>query len=65
MDLIIKCEVLHTALSKIYSLHSHVLVDTPEYFAFQSSENPESLGFTYERDYEIEVEDSGEVEGDI
>lgn len=56
--IIIRCEVLHIALQKVYSIDRELLSDSPEYYAFQSSEDPTLLGFTYERDYEITPDDN-------
>ena len=44
-------EYLHLKTNKVYSHSEEYPTDTEMYWAFQQSDQPELLGFTYERDF--------------
>jgi hypothetical protein len=44
-----KIEYHHTTLNKVYSIDREISID--EFYKFQESDNPETLGYKYERDY--------------
>jgi hypothetical protein len=46
-----KIEYLHLITDKVYSHFVEYLPGSEEYKEFQASKYPETLGFTYERDY--------------
>lgn len=50
-------EYLHLKSNKVYSHSEEFTTDTEMYWNFQQSNQPELLGFTYERDFrEAEAE---------
>ncbi len=50
-------EYLHLKSNKVYSHSEEFTTDTEMYWNFQQSNQPELLGFTYERDFrEAETE---------
>lgn len=50
-------EYLHLKTNKVYSHSEEFTTDTEMYWNFQQSNQPEDLGFTYERDFrEAEAE---------
>lgn len=50
-------EYLHLKTNKVYSHSEEFTTDTEMYWNFQQSNQPELLGFTYERDFrEAETE---------
>jgi hypothetical protein len=46
-----KIEYLHLITDKVYSHFVEYLPDSEDYKEFQASKHPETLGYTYERDY--------------
>ena len=46
-----KIEYLHLITDKVYSHFVEYLPDSEDYKEFQASKYPETLGYTYERDY--------------
>jgi hypothetical protein len=46
-----KIEYLHINLQKIYSIDVEYSTDSEEFYCFQQSDNPEKLGYKYERDF--------------
>jgi hypothetical protein len=54
----LKIEYLHTATNNIYFIDYEI--SEQELYDFQSSEDPEELGFTFDRVYVIEHADPSE-----
>lgn len=46
-----KIEYHHLKSGKVYSHFQEYQTDTEMYWAFQQTDQPEKLGFTYERDF--------------
>lgn len=45
-------EILHHKTSSVYSYHEEILEDSELFQRFQNSDNPEELGFEYQRKYQ-------------
>jgi len=52
----IKVEYVHNELNKVYSINREISFD--EFLNFQESDNPLNLGFTYERIYNSQINNS-------
>jgi hypothetical protein len=65
MELIIKCELLHYQLQKVYLADHQVTETSEEYSTFQNHSDPEQLGFLFVRDYVPYVDETPIFEEDF